>query len=670
MPKTLYFAWVEAGEVFAPTTHARQDEAVFDLSITEREGEFPAANVRIKAPLTGLLAAGRKRRAFISEDDGDGGAVLLFFGRLTGSPTAADGGMVEIELIAQPADWQDSLNALAASLRVAPFYDALFFDPAQDPKPEDSLAGRAAHYHWHRMTGALSLVSIFGDGPVIDLTGKHFWEDFSLSIGEPPLRSVAVRVEAQWTQQAGGTVDITDAVRAALGADPAYVSTLTGDDFLSRWPRQGQGIGTASGYVVADASLTEVLPGCPSGCTEWSAGAHYAVGDIVLVRQEMKTYPCLMAHMAGDFAADAASGYWDEGTAVDDSARPLRSVAATVSTAHFPSGIPADDMASEIRSLHLARRWFSPQLSLAWDYSQARVEGISATVAAGVQDIAFDQGGEDSLEFRLADVTLDTITPAWASGTAYLAGDYVKFGGGTFYALLDHTSGNNFWMDEFAGRWQRTSYDQSALGTVVRPSFFQTDRGRQAFEHALARAAAKVAASARCVEVGFRVPWEDGVGITTAHAVTISDPRLAGGQVVTGKVTEVVLARSSSAASVEVIMALAVGDGATPEAGEDEVAVPSMEGLVYAAYSAQNPLQPVLINNMNSSSYVVDDITISCDISEQNSSLSGAGDPAAVSPTAMTFRLRSIASADTLSYEIEVDMAAPFSPPKQIDLGA
>ena len=73
------------------------------------------------------------------------------------------------------------------------------------------------------------------------------------------------------------------------------------------------------------------------------------------------------------------------------------------------------------------------------------------------------------------------------------------------------------------------------VGLTKESTYFQTNRGRQAVEHALEIARAHLAASARCLEVDILMPFEDGYTLTTDHSVQIADPRLPGGKVV-GKV--------------------------------------------------------------------------------------------------------------------------------------
>lgn len=62
----IYFSYVDDGEAFNPLVHNREDEKVFNLKITQSEGEFAQASAEIKNPRQGLLNPSRKKRVFIS----------------------------------------------------------------------------------------------------------------------------------------------------------------------------------------------------------------------------------------------------------------------------------------------------------------------------------------------------------------------------------------------------------------------------------------------------------------------------------------------------------------------------------------------------------------------------------------------------------------------------
>jgi hypothetical protein len=54
-------------------------------------------------------------------------------------------------------------------------------------------------------------------------------------------------------------------------------------------------------------------------------------------------------------------------------------------------------------------------------------------------------------------------------------------------------------------------------------TFFKTPRGIQSLEHALKRAKAHLAMSARCIEVTFRMPFDEGTTLTLDQSVNVQE---------------------------------------------------------------------------------------------------------------------------------------------------
>jgi hypothetical protein len=133
-------------------------------------------------------------------------------------------------------------------------------------------------------------------------------------------------------------------------------------------------------------------------------------------------------------------------------------------------------------------------------------------------------------------------------------------------------------------------------------SFFQTHRGRQAVEHALEVARVHLAASARCLEVEFMMPYDVGHPLSMDHSVRIADPRLPGGEVL-GKVIAYQLHQDGmrSHSWVRIVASIGGEPDVPPEPEYDYYVEPiyadtgnprhyrTSTGLVYADYSHQRP---------------------------------------------------------------------------------
>ena len=254
----IYFAWVEPNEAFSPITHAREDEAVFSISISEEEGSFAVATVEIRNPRRGLLLPARKQRAFISAEIA-GQVTLLFSGRAVGVPASITGETLEVEFIGRPDDHASKQASLVSMLQADPRYHQALLSEADRSDLSALLEGVAALPHWDRATGELSLAPIANDGfqPVLDVTPLE--DSFEVSFGSAPADRVRVELELTWEQ-------VSPVLSRPLEADPGAIAvghlanlfggrpkSLTGEDLASRWPSPGDALD--GGWTVQSAYL-------------------------------------------------------------------------------------------------------------------------------------------------------------------------------------------------------------------------------------------------------------------------------------------------------------------------------------------------------------------------------------------------------------------------------
>ena len=113
--------------------HMRWDEEVFSFTLSQEEGDPASLTAVIRRPhnmagdAIGMLGPGRKIWAWFALDCGP--ALFKFRGRLVGIPTSIFEELVTLEFVAKPTDLVAQKEALAASLRVLPFYDEAVIDP-------------------------------------------------------------------------------------------------------------------------------------------------------------------------------------------------------------------------------------------------------------------------------------------------------------------------------------------------------------------------------------------------------------------------------------------------------------------------------------------------------------------------------------------------------------
>lgn len=109
------------------------------------------------------------------------------------------------------------------------------------------------------------------------------------------------------------------------------------------------------------------------------------------------------------------------------------------------------------------------------------------------------------------------------------------------------------------------------IGSLLRNSYFNTDRGNQSVEYLIMLARAKMLARARAVNLTVETPFGFATRLSCRQNATVFDPRLPGGEG-TGKVSRYVLSMDgdSGEAKAEITVACTIGRGnsVTPDPGE------------------------------------------------------------------------------------------------------
>jgi hypothetical protein len=250
MAGPFYFAWVEATDTTFSSDFAREDEDVFEFEVEHSEGDFPTAKLLIRNPRVGLLEPGRKQWAWIARDFGDtAGPIPLFFGRITGQPISLGQSVIEVALRARPGDLAEQKEAVAAPLRVSPYFDPLWIRPELRDDPEVVLESRPVLWHYDRTSPVVTLSSIIDgeDGVETFTDGDFLAESLSVSIGTQALKSVSVEADVSWTQRAVGEVDMSqrlvDLFHSAGSQKAGLISSFTGQGLWDSFPGDGDDIG-------------------------------------------------------------------------------------------------------------------------------------------------------------------------------------------------------------------------------------------------------------------------------------------------------------------------------------------------------------------------------------------------------------------------------------------
>ena len=194
---TPYFAWIDATETVFGSEHMRWDESIYSFICEQNEGDPANLTITVNRPRNvtgdpiGLLGPGRKIWCWFSLDCGP--SLFRFRGRLVGIPTSIFEELVTLEFIARPFDVVAQKEALAATLRVLPYYDEVVIDPDRRLDPEVVLEGYTAIWHYDRKSHVLTVSDeITGEDGLVEFDGatdggKVFYDGLGLELSGGPL---------------------------------------------------------------------------------------------------------------------------------------------------------------------------------------------------------------------------------------------------------------------------------------------------------------------------------------------------------------------------------------------------------------------------------------------------------------------------------------------------
>lgn len=235
----------------------------------------------------------------------------------------------------------------------------------------------------------------------------------------------------------------------------------------------------------------------------------------------------------------------------------------TPSSNRYPTYSPPLPMGEEggpLKTYRAKRYWFKPILWVRWQVNQKRRETLSLTLQHHVQPLFPGEGEHKTMEYTLQNINPDPDCYGWEPEHFYHKDTKVAHQNGIYKCKSDHSSSLSF--EEDKELWIFKKLFHTPLGNPARSSFFLTDRGYQAAEHAMERAKVKLAKSARCLEVSFEGPWEELKEVTTDCSIILTDPRLPGGEV-KGKVVKYALIAKGETGErfVQVTLLCAPGTG-------------------------------------------------------------------------------------------------------------
>ena len=142
----------------------------------------------------------------------------FFFGQIVGFPEDIQNELISLLFVAKPADVVEQKETLAATLRVAPFWDPIFVKKEDIGNPDIVLDARPYRWHFDPITHEVTVSHITAaeDGSVAFGESQVLYDGSSFSYSTAPLAQLKLEAKVNWTQRAKGTdVDLTPALLAA-----------------------------------------------------------------------------------------------------------------------------------------------------------------------------------------------------------------------------------------------------------------------------------------------------------------------------------------------------------------------------------------------------------------------------------------------------------------------
>jgi len=473
MPAGLpYFAWIDASETTFGPEHMRWDESVFSFTLAQEEGDPASLTAQVRRPRNvsgdpiGLLGPGRKIWAWFALDCGP--ALIKFRGRLVGIPTSLFEDLVTLEFVAKPIDVVAQKEALANTLRVLPFYDEAVIDPSRRKDPDVVLEGYTKIWHFDRETHVVTVSDeISGEDGLVSFDGgsddgKVLYDGLGLNLATGPLSRVDLTAEFTWTQQAGGTVDLTNYLISHWpGSINGQIPSLNAGD----WPKHGGGLG--DGWEVAESSAQDVF--------DFSTHTETRTGSITVE--------------GTDDEGDSRITWSTSATSVKSSGA-LISFGEIVTNDSSSSSAGTSGSASRSRSSTFAVvgvQSITATLVAGYKAERQCTERVSLTLFADVQPILTDP--EDGEALRIEDIRSVNLSGEESVG---------EEGTEIIPAIIDPR----------------------------RRSYIATERGNQSIEHLIALARAHLMKRARAVEITFAPKLSRMAEVTLRKNVFLAEPRV------------------------------------------------------------------------------------------------------------------------------------------------
>lgn len=648
MNETQHFAWLPGFAPFDPGAHARFDLPWRSLTIEGAEGKSATATVEMVNPGSGLLGPGQDRFAHIALTR-DGVVHHLFSGRLLGAPNGIAGDFVQAALDCRFGDLDAAIRTAVEPTKTPPAWDELFVDPNRVDEPMEALEALHAHMFVDPRTQDIRISdALLGSARSSTPATPALGEiEIEVPAGLSFVPGLRVRVwyRQNFREHFTGLIVAYDDTTLTIDAD-TFEGAAERDDWVVSLDIREQDVdGDSINVAITHKPYSAVK------CiieAQWTQSANDSI-DLTAKIKEAAGAPNIRTL---SFPDDFAETWPRPGEAVGGPS------GYTVKTASLEQQLAGESSGAVIVALNswaiFAVNTYKPQLEVTYVVDQKRVETATFILAGHAQELLGDLTHVELLELKLQDVG-------------------------------------------------------PALPSRLSPTFFLTDRGKQAVAHGIHVAKTAMAESQRCVEVSAAVKgWPvEALYLNCDQSVCLHSPKLPGGFVI-GKVAAFALRMDEAGREASFTLKCSVGLGYVPAETESDndyvddeyvddgyvngtagiVSTGGGEPLTYAAFDDQQPTDALAgLPGWSANDFVVN-LDLGPLADEQlaylqahqlfgpemwrhgTSPLSPERTLKEKVPTKMVLQLRSLASQDELRHSIAVSLTGAWGLPPTIDLAA
>lgn len=480
----------------------RGDEKVMSLEISQRECCFAVAKVFVfsnSSDSSKLLFSKKYAKIGVQLDENIPKVDLLFSGRVVSFPVSFGKSCVQLELIAEPTDFQKQLSEFSQK-NIEQYqktnmheiqkefinFDDLFFSQNDLNNPTIFLEGGTNHFYWDMRNGKLSLSDINRGNKTIEISDDQILDNsINISLAREPYKSVNINLSVNWTQHLFGLLDLYPLIASKF--KDGIVSSLTN---IKNKIKKLCDTFHSDSYKLLRCNIKEVNPSAVIS---------------------MKTFPMTSNEIT-----------------INENGDPQKKISAK-----------------------FKRFYLHGEMLLNWSRKQKREETLVVNVVNG----NIVHGREKNIHLKLNPIQLPKQYPNWSFFAEYILGDRILFDGFIWECKKNHFSENKF--EEI--NWKKIDKIPDALADDSSASFFRTIRGRNAIKYALQNAVALINYSSRYVEISFIVDAANFLFINISDQITLIGKRFDGGKIV-GKITKTKLIANSDIKLMQISIACTLGN--------------------------------------------------------------------------------------------------------------